>query len=76
MGAVATPTVEYLEEDVWALDLQLTRQHATYYMRAEADPGPGYVLWSSSIKDYTGRDATAPIIAGTVVLLKITVEGS
>lgn len=38
-----------------------------YYMRAEGDPGPGYVYWTSTTLDYDGVDAPSPIQAGTAV---------
>jgi hypothetical protein len=40
-----------------------------YYMRAEANPGPGYVFWIAPFADYTGIYATALFQANTVVLL-------
>ena len=40
-----------------------------YYMRAEANPGPGYVFWTAPLADYQGAYAPAAFQAGTVVLI-------
>ena len=38
-----------------------------YLMRALADPGPGYVTWTSATADYDGSEAPETIQAGTAV---------
>lgn len=44
---------------------------SSYFMRALADPGPGFIYWVSSIQDYLGVDAGAAIQAGTAVILDV-----
>jgi hypothetical protein len=40
-----------------------------YLMRALADPGPGYVTWTSTTADYDGYEAPETIQAGTAVAI-------
>ena len=40
-----------------------------YFMRALADPGPGYVRWEASFEDYDGLLAGVPIQPNTVVVV-------
>lgn len=41
-----------------------------YRMRAEADPGPGYVYWNNENEpDFDGTNAPSAIIAGTAVVI-------